>query len=422
MPDEIGNLFRDSAKQDRKYGKGGKLIQDRDQYLHYDAERNLILKTKRKNPAREAAEAPASKISFWIDSEEERVTPGFWIKEEDSKNPVYDNLFDERAEIRSYSKKEREEYNRLRGRDEQGKPKEPEWQLGDWGYEWLANGMLKTVTTPEGKKIRFEYDALGRRTAKIAGDKIYRYIWDGNVLLHEWNYPLGRRPQLVANSEGKIYYNQPEPIENLISWIYEDGALVPTGRIEQGKTHSIISDYIGRPIQVYNEEGECVWETEYDIYGNLRNLKGNRELIPFRQLGQYEDVETGLFYNRFRYYNPETGMYISQDPIGLEGNNPNLYAYVYDSNSWVDPFGLNPGDPYGAKLKENLRQTQKYGQGGVKELENGRIRYYDKIKSASTPGEMAGMRPVREWDPVTGKTRTWMETVDHSGRVRQVRP
>ncbi|TWP23574.1 hypothetical protein ETU10_06950 [Apibacter muscae] len=279
-------------------------------------------------------------MSFWIDPKDEGAFTGFWIDDKCSKNRVYDNIFDEKAEIRSYSKKEREEYNRLRGRDEQGKLKQPEWQPGDWGYEWLANGMLKTVTTPEGKKIRFEYDALGRRTAKIAGDKIYRYIWDGNVLLHEWNYPLGRRPQLVANSEGEIYYNQPEPIENLVSWIYENGALVPTGRIEQGKTHSIISDYIGRPIQVYNEEGECVWETEYDIYGNLRNLKGNRELIPFRQLGQYEDVETGLFYNRFRYYNPETGMYISQDPIGIEGNNPNLYAYTHDSNTMVDPLGL----------------------------------------------------------------------------------
>ncbi|WP_202807474.1 RHS repeat-associated core domain-containing protein [Gilliamella sp. wkB18] len=48
--------------------------------------------------------------------------------------------------------------------------------------------------------------------------------------------------------------------------------------------------------------------------------------MPFRQLGQYEDVETGLYYNRFRYYHPETGLYISQDPIGLAGNNPNFYA------------------------------------------------------------------------------------------------
>jgi RHS repeat-associated protein len=68
-------------------------------------------------------------------------------------------------------------------------------------------------------------------------------------------------------------------------------------------------------------------------------LQGERSLIPFRQLGQYEDVETGLYYNRFRYYSPETGTYISQDPIGLAGGMA-FYGYVHDSNSWVDPFGL----------------------------------------------------------------------------------
>ncbi|MCO6565730.1 MAG: AHH domain-containing protein [Apibacter sp.] len=63
--------------------------------------------------------------------------------------------------------------------------------------------------------------------------------------------------------------------------------------------------------------------------------------MPSRQPGQYEDVETGLYYNRFRYYDSNTGTYISQDPIGLAGNNPNFYAYVHDSNAWVDPFGLD---------------------------------------------------------------------------------
>jgi RHS repeat-associated protein len=53
-----------------------------------------------------------------------------------------------------------------------------------------------------------------------------------------------------------------------------------------------------------------------------------------------EDVETGLYYNRFRYYDSNTGTYISQDPIRLAGNNPNFYAYTFDSNSEVDPFGL----------------------------------------------------------------------------------
>ncbi|CAA0263115.1 RHS repeat-associated core domain-containing protein [Tenacibaculum maritimum] len=70
------------------------------------------------------------------------------------------------------------------------------------------------------------------------------------------------------------------------------------------------------------------------------NLKAYSN-TPFRYQGQYEDIETGLYYNRFRYYSPDTGTYISQDPIGLLGNNPNFYAYVHDVNSWVDVFGLD---------------------------------------------------------------------------------
>lgn len=51
---------------------------------------------------------------------------------------------------------------------------------------------------------------------------------------------------------------------------------------------------------------------------------------------------TGLYYNRFRYYDSSTGSYISQDPIGLAGNNHSLYVYVYDPNGWVDVLGLFP--------------------------------------------------------------------------------
>ncbi len=63
----------------------------------------------------------------------------------------------------------------------------------------------------------------------------------------------------------------------------------------------------------------------------------------FRCQGQYEDCETGLYYNQFRYYSPETGSYISQDPIGLAGGNPTLYGYVFDSNTQIDPLGLDCG-------------------------------------------------------------------------------
>ncbi|MFJ1491377.1 RHS repeat domain-containing protein [Capnocytophaga canis] len=129
--------------------------------------------------------------------------------------------------------------------------------------------------------------------------------------------------------------------EKVITWVYEQGSFVPTAKLIDNKSFSIVSDYIGRPVLAFDENGEKVWSTEYDIYGKLTNLQGDKAFIPFRQLGQYEDVETGLYYNRFRYYDCSTGTYISQDPIGLLGNNPNIYAYVFDSNTEVDVFGLN---------------------------------------------------------------------------------
>ncbi|PXZ06559.1 hypothetical protein DKK70_09885 [Gilliamella apicola] len=58
-------------------------------------------------------------------------------------------------------------------------------------------------------------------------------------------------------------------------------------------------------------------------------------------LGQYEDEELGgRYYNRFRYYESNSGTYISKDPIGLLSGQPNFYAYVKDTNTWVDLLGL----------------------------------------------------------------------------------
>jgi RHS repeat-associated protein len=77
-----------------------------------------------------------------------------------------------------------------------------------------------------------------------------------------------------------------------------------------------------------------------DIYGKIFTFaECSLKDCPFRYQGQYEDVETGLYYNRFRYYDPNTGVYLSQDPIGLRGGS-RLYGYVHDPNYWIDEFGL----------------------------------------------------------------------------------
>ena len=123
------------------------------------------------------------------------------------------------------------------------------------------------------------------------------------------------------------------------------------------QSYSIITDQIGAPIEVLDQSGASVWSSSrISGYGVLRDLEGGRDFCPFRFQGQYVDIETGLYYNRFRYFDPEAGQYISQDPIGLAGGNPTLYAYVSDQNTFIDIFGLNCSSD-AAKLRKNMASS-----------------------------------------------------------------
>lgn len=229
-------------------------------------------------------------------------------------------------------------------------------QAGTWKYQWQGSGMLKKVTRPDGEEVSFEYDALGRRTAKIAGGMITRWVWDGNRPLHEWCYPEKDRPREVIDEFGETRWDHDEsvPEETLITWVFDEDRFRPAAKLTKDGSYSIITDHLGTPCEAYDEQGEKVWECELDIYGKVRTLLGNQEFIPFRYQGQYEDHETGLYYNRCRYYSPMEGKYISQDPIGLNSGGPNLYVYVHDPNSWVDIFGLNAKPETAAEFEKRI--------------------------------------------------------------------
>ena len=278
-PDAMGNVYDSPDRTDRSYGRGGQLREDKKWRYYYDSHGNLVLKTMRRS-------GPSLETGM------------------------------------------RDEFLA--------------WQSGDYAYTWQGNGMLRSVTRPDGKTVTFKYDALGRRIEKVFDGRVYRYLWDGDVILHEWDYTEADRPNTIVTETGEVTLDRPEPVENLITWVYDSDSYVPTAKIVGGKHYSIVSDYIGRPVQAYDDKGNVIWQADYDIYGNVRNLHGSRKFIPFRQLGQYEDDETGLYYNRFRYYDPRIGNYISQDPIRLAGGNPTLYGYVEDCNKLVDILGFAP--------------------------------------------------------------------------------
>ncbi|MFK7077411.1 DUF6531 domain-containing protein, partial [Flavobacterium oreochromis] len=330
LPDEVGNLYNTKDKKDRIYAKGGKLIKDQNWHYLYDSEGNLRLKSKRniaqiQLQKREQEKEKPKKFSFFVEE----------INEEKNNPKTLDYYL--RTDIK-YTKEDKENYTKLKEQQEVQEISNQQWQRGDWEYTWYANGMLKSVKKPDGTIITMEYDALGRRTKKIYNEKTNRYLWDGNVLLHQWEYKKGQEAETSVNDLGEVYLSQKEAVDDLVTWIYQERTFVPSAKIQGEEQFSIISDYLGRPVQSYDQQGRLVWQTDYDIYGKLRNLQGEKTFIPFRQLGQYEDPELdGLYYNRFRYYDASTGLYLSQDPIGLAGNNPTFYAYVHDSNTWVDP-------------------------------------------------------------------------------------
>jgi len=74
------------------------------------------------------------------------------------------------------------------------------------------------------------------------------------------------------------------------------------------------------------------------------------------------------------------------------------------------------------RLKTLYKLTEKYGTASVKTLSDGRMRFYGKLVEATNNGTMAGRQLVREWNPLSGAMRTWHETLDYSGRIRQIRP
>ncbi|WP_159295624.1 RHS repeat-associated core domain-containing protein [Tenacibaculum maritimum] len=127
---------------------------------------------------------------------------------------------------------------------------------------------------------------------------------------------------------------------------------------------------------MYDEEGEQVWERSLDLNGKVIN--GSNAPCPFLYQGQYYDKEIELAYNRFRYYDPDDGRYISKDPIELASGENNFYSYVDDPNEEIDVFGLTSKTyslTYNHKKKKNKITDEKE----LKKQVRGQVRAMNKI-------------------------------------------
>jgi len=189
----------------------------------------------------------------------------------------------------------------------------------------------------ESKEIAFKYDPLGRRIEKRCEGKTTHFVWDGNTILHEWETTIER------NS-----LQQPEN-ENLVTWVYDDSSFTPSAKIMSEGNYSIISDYLGTPVEAYDEQGEKVWSVELDIYGRVKEFNDKKiggytckeefsvDFIPFRFQGQYS--KRG--YTTIAFGITTQIWACRRSKTLLAGGNPTLYGYVHDPITWIDPFGLS---------------------------------------------------------------------------------
>ncbi|MEA5366491.1 RHS repeat-associated core domain-containing protein [Amycolatopsis sp., V23-08] len=201
---------------------------------------------------------------------------------------------------------------------------------GTWTYRWGPLDRLLGVRTPQGAEWRYRYDPLGRRTAKqrLAPDgsvaEEVTFAWSGQLLVE----------QVHRDAHGR---------ELVLTWDHYPASTRPVTQTEHLGTgvrfFSFVTDQIGTPVDMIDAHGVVAWHATTSLWGRVTPGRPGGASTPLRFPGQYADDETGLHYNVFRYYDPGTGRYLSQDPLGLTPA-PNPIAYVPNPLLEADPLGL----------------------------------------------------------------------------------
>jgi RHS repeat-associated protein len=255
---------------------------------------------------------------------------------------------------------------------------------------WDAqNQLVQTISERPGGPVcvsRYHYDCLGRRVAVQTLQGTARattqwFTWSGMRLLQqEWPTLAAANEVLPAGERQPggmpARATRPDPWQARHSeqalthtLLYEDAdSYAPLARIEHVLSGEVTAaqfqyfhtDLNGAPEELTDIDGQLLWQVRYRAWGNTvmeewahssttsaaasstASLAASPAPVTSEQnlrfQGQYLDRQTGLHYNTFRYYDPDTGRFLCQDPIGLAGG-INLYQYAPNAISWIDPWG-----------------------------------------------------------------------------------
>jgi RHS repeat-associated protein len=186
-------------------------------------------------------------------------------------------------------------------------------------YGW-SSGRLASVSLPGGPVVSYQYDAFGRRIARLLDGVVVRgYLWDGDRVVAE------------TDASGTV----------LSRFVYGSRGHVPDYLVNGGVTYRLVHDERGSiRLVVSTATGTVVQRLAYDPWGRVTS-DTNPAFQPFGYAGGLTDPTTGLIRFGARDYDPTTTQWLSRDPIGFTGG-PNHYAYADgDPVNRIDPTGHN---------------------------------------------------------------------------------
>jgi RHS repeat-associated protein len=206
---------------------------------------------------------------------------------------------------------------------------------GRRGYTWDAENRLSQIMYADGTTTQIGYDGFGRRVrveekhGQGAVTSIRRYVWAG-----------GTQPAEERDAT------------RVVRRFFEEGEQVVGGPGEATGLLYYARDHLGTVREVTDSSGRLVCRVEYDFWGAVKrrstwDFMGNRQESPAVTVagytGHHEHAKSGLVLTWHRAYDPETGRWLSRDPIAEEGG-INLYGYVFnDPINLIDPNGFQPG-------------------------------------------------------------------------------
>jgi RHS repeat-associated protein len=299
--------------------------------------------------------------------------------------------------------------------DEAGQPT----RLGQRSFKWDAYGRLSQVSDQANKlTASYTYNHRGERIHKTVGHESTAYLYDDS-----------RQLQAELNSQGHItrqyiyLANMPlamidtpegasleEPRSGLSETLHELGQVIAAWFSSQGEITYLHTNHLGAVEAATNAQGQVIWQAAYEPFGKAHvqtHGASKAFALNLRLPGQYEDTETGLFYNDHRYHDPDRGEYISPDPLGHpDGANP--YAYVaHNPLNAIDPLGLIL---FAFDGTNNSAPPPSYSNGKQDDISN--VRKFYLAYDQEVNGQKWYMNGVGRDDPESGIKALWQDDKD----------